>query len=64
MLLVQPLAEYREALERIPGKYDCRIIHKAVGSRCGQAEISVDTGGTRTSPRSAAAPARLLPAAR
>ncbi|MCY3763204.1 MAG: FkbM family methyltransferase [Gemmatimonadetes bacterium] len=57
VLLIEPLAEYRQALERISRKYDCRIIDKAVGSRCGQAEIAVDTGdphkssfGRRTGP--------------
>ena len=44
MLLIEPLAEHRQALERVSGKYDCRIIDKAVGNRCGQAEIAVDTG--------------------
>ena len=44
MLLIEPLTEYREALERISGNYDCRIIDKAVGSRCGPAEIAVDRG--------------------
>lgn len=44
MLLIEPLAEYRPALERISEKYDCRIIAKAAGNRCGRAEIAVDPG--------------------
>ena len=59
MLLIEPLTEHRQALERIAGKYDCRIIDKAVGSRCGRAEISVDRGD----PHKSSLGRRTVPAA-
>jgi FkbM family methyltransferase len=42
-ILVEPLRDYEHVIEEIVKKYNCDIIHKAVGDKEGVREITVDT---------------------
>jgi FkbM family methyltransferase len=41
-ILVEPLQEYEDALEKWRNRIDCKIVYEAVGSRPGEVSIHVD----------------------
>lgn len=41
-ILVEPVREYEETINRIKAQYECRVYYKAVGSAEGQLELTVD----------------------
>ena len=43
-ILIEPLKEYKNAIEKIAKKYNCDIHYKAVGDRECKREINIDTG--------------------
>ena len=48
-ILIEPLKEYRDSINKIAKKYNCDIHYKAVGDKESQLEINIDTSNLQTS---------------
>lgn len=48
-ILIEPLKEYQESIEKLCARYDCEVHYKAVGENPGTLEINVDPGNLEKS---------------
>ncbi len=42
-ILIEPLVEFKHAIEKISDKYNCKVYYKALGSQAGDMEMEINT---------------------